>query len=136
MAVAPSTGATFMLYEFLSPFVARCCNIIGTKTSNVHCTSQLILKTMGDSFAGGVAGGTAKLLVYPLDVIKRYHQIRVLDGENIFAGGVADGIRALKNDHNLSFIRFSVDLVRDMWREGGIRGFYKVRFRLLCCPSI
>ena len=65
IGIAPYMGLNFALYETFKLMMLPMENVISSKNSS---TSVSMLR---NSISGGLAGGVSKLLVYPLDTVKK-----------------------------------------------------------------
>ncbi len=70
-------------------------------------------------FAGGIAGVVTWVSIYPLDVVKTRLQTR-----GAGTGAEAESRPLIAGRHAKRNVE-SVEVARDIWRENGLRGFYR-----------
>ena len=121
VGITPYMGLNFALYESFSALAAR---LERSWKERRAPPDQLqgggggggggagLLAISRNAICGGAAGGLSKLVVYPLDTIKKRLQVQVLTN-------TLDGAAAMPRYLGVG------DLVRKTLRSEGIKGFYK-----------
>jgi solute carrier family 25 thiamine pyrophosphate transporter 19 len=107
VGVTPYIGLNFALYDIAKKAVESSEEDAKGKNS--------IMSTVKKSIAGGFAGTTSKLMVYPLDTIKRRMQASVLQSTIVVAGGAA----AAPQYKNM------LDCCTTIFRNEGLQGLYR-----------
>ena len=107
VGVTPYIGLNFALYDMAKKAVESSEEDAKGKNS--------IMSTVKKSIAGGFAGTTSKLMVYPLDTIKRRMQASVLQSTIVVAGGAA----AAPQYKNM------LDCCSTIFRNEGLQGLYR-----------
>ena len=104
IGISPAIGMNFMFYETLQ-------SLKKVKGGDGNDQS-VIAKFLGDSMAGGVAGGMSKILIYPLDTVKKRMQLQAV--QNTLS-------------HNLVDANYAgvLDCMRKTHANEGLAGFYR-----------
>jgi solute carrier family 25 thiamine pyrophosphate transporter 19 len=124
--IIPYMGVNFTIYEYLT----RTNNVlesalakISTRTlDNPHAFPQGLV--LVSACAGSISGAVSKMLVYPLDTVKRRLQgqaLSVLLVESPLPGGTSDGRTTYQSPHYRNMIHCMVT----MYRGEGYLAFYK-----------
>ncbi|KAM4121432.1 hypothetical protein ACB094_01G005500 [Castanea mollissima] len=95
----------FMTYEQYRCWILNNCSALGT--------GPLI-----DLLAGSAAGGTAVLCTYPLDLARTKLAYQVTDSRGSFNYG-------MKSNHAQPAYNGIKDVLRSIYKEGGVRGLYR-----------
>lgn len=109
--VAPYIGLNFAFYDTFKRITTPI-----TQNLNGETPLGFIMKRTIDGLAGGLAGGTSKLLVYPMDTIKKRMQLQVLQS-TVDSRSIA-ALKAPK----YSGIN---DCIRTTLRQEGMKGFFR-----------
>jgi solute carrier family 25 thiamine pyrophosphate transporter 19 len=110
VGIGPYMGFSFAIYESLKVISDKYLTDLNIDRSTVLGGVYNMFK---NGFCGAVAGGTSKLLVYPLDTLKRRMQIQVLSN-------------TLQNAKYIPTYANSWDCLTSTLRNEGYRGLYKV----------
>ena len=102
--MTPYIGLNFALYDLAK-------SVVGVDQKNANPILQAVKK----SIAGGFAGTTSKLMVYPLDTIKRRMQASVLRSTLVVPAGAAAAPR----------YESMLDCFSKTVRKEGWQGLYK-----------
>jgi solute carrier family 25 (mitochondrial thiamine pyrophosphate transporter), member 19 len=125
LSVAPYMGLNFVFYEFshlqLGTLHQRLTEHPSRSSSSL---SSLFAGTI--SFASGAfAGGLSKTLIYPLDTVKKRLQAEVLQNTLYDRHSLDYGHdKGRINTNTSKYINFR-HCIKKIFREEGIRGFYK-----------
>ena len=109
--VAPYIGLNFAFYDTFKRLTSPISSSLNSETP-----LGFIMKRTVDGLAGGLAGGTSKLLIYPMDTIKKRMQLQVLQSTVDMRS-----IEALKVPHYTSIN----DCIRTTLRQEGVKGFFR-----------
>ena len=125
VGITPYMGLNFALFESFSALAARAetswrearrARALPTTNSNSNSNSRSnsggLLALSRNAVCGGMAGGLSKLVVYPLDTIKKRLQVQVLTNP-------LDGAASMPRYSGVA------DLVRKTLKSEGLAGFYK-----------
>lgn len=101
MSIVPNMGLNFMIFEYCKK---QLCHIsqCGVAPDIIHST------------CGAISGGMSKFITYPFDTIKKRIQQQVLYNTSTL------------RDDCPSRYRGVADCAMKLWKQEGIRGFYKV----------
>lgn len=110
VGVTPYIGLNFALYDLAKKAIESTGDQDATGKKN-----NSVVNTIKKSIAGGFAGTTSKLMVYPLDTIKRRMQASVLQSTLV----VADGAAAAPQYKNM------LDCFSTICRAEGWQGLYR-----------
>lgn len=101
--MTPYIGLNFAFYETLK-----------TITSEFHNRDNKVTGVIAKGALGGIAGGSAKFIMYPLDTVKKRLQAQTLQSSisDLFT-------RPRYKNMQHCFVT--------IWKEEGFRGFYRVQ---------
>lgn len=108
IGITPYIGLNFAFYETLK-----------TLTEPYNDPNNPVGVVIRKGALGGIAGGSSKFLMYPLDTVKKRLQAQTLQisGSELINRTKYNGM---------------VDCFSTIFREEGIRGFYRVRYVYSC----
>jgi solute carrier family 25 thiamine pyrophosphate transporter 19 len=109
IGIAPYMGLNFALYENSKQLLAKLDRYEPEKHSVVM---NAVVNTLKQGLCGAFAGGLSKILVYPLDTIKKRMQIQVLKNTLDSVGSMPKYTSAM-------------NCVTRTLQEEGVRGFYR-----------
>jgi solute carrier family 25 thiamine pyrophosphate transporter 19 len=103
LSVTPYMGLSFAFYETLK------------STTEKYHTQHNMMNLLLNGALGGLSGGTAKLLIYPFDTVKKRLQSQTL-------------LSTIKSEvfRNHTKYRSLKDCFLTIFREEGMKGFYRV----------
>jgi solute carrier family 25 thiamine pyrophosphate transporter 19 len=104
VGVTPYVGLNFAIYETLK-----------TISEKFHNTDDKTLDVVKKGLLGGLAGGSAKFLVYPLDTVKKRLQAQTLHSSIL--SEVLEGPKYTSMK----------DCFTKIFQDEGLKGFYRVR---------
>ncbi|KAM7255663.1 hypothetical protein ACFE04_008561 [Oxalis oulophora] len=105
LRVLPYSGFHYMAYERYRSWLVNTCPSVGTGP-------------VVDLIAGSAAGGTAVLCTYPLDLARTKLAYQVVDRRQFYVNGN-------KCIHSNPAYRGLQDVFRSVYKENGVRGFYR-----------
>ena len=127
LGVAPYIGLNFALYDSMKAVTPLLYERMGVH-EDVPRHQSVGMKTIIDGVVGGVAGGISKLMVYPLDTVKRRLQFQVLQAT---VGPGESALRAVQGTAVKVASRVSPrfagvgDCARTIYRVEGVAGFFR-----------
>lgn len=117
LSVAPYMGLNFGLYELINSQLSHHFN----QSSSLSFSPSFLISL----FSGGMSGGLSKILVYPLDTIKKRLQSSLLINTVSVSVSVSPSLHGVQSSHtSLKYYNFRTCLL-NIWREEGVRGYYK-----------
>lgn len=112
VGITPYMGLNFALYESLTSLATRMESRFRAIKDGQKSNTNAFYSISKNALCGGIAGGVSKLVVYPLDTIKKRMQIQVL-------ANTLDGAASMPRYSSIP------DLLRKTLRTEGVKGFYK-----------
>eukprot|EP01038_Epipyxis_sp_PR26KG_P005925 gene5925-8172_t len=116
IGIAPYMGLNFALYEtFKTLSTIPLLKSDNIQSSNVNSTeTKQPLSLLSKGLCGGLAGGTSKFIVYPLDTIKKRLQSQML-------------INTMSSPSIGTVVKYKgvTDCMRTIYINEGIKGFYR-----------
>ena len=107
IGVTPYVGLNFAFYETLK-----------TVAQKFHDSDNATVTVVKKGILGGIAGGSSKFMMYPLDTVKKRLQAQTLQStiSDLFEGPRYNGMK---------------DCFAKIYHDEGIKGFYRVMFFFL-----
>jgi solute carrier family 25 thiamine pyrophosphate transporter 19 len=112
LSIAPYMGLNFGLYEL---FKFQLSHNFNSSTSSLASLSPSFFISL---ISGGVAGGISKILIYPLDTIKKRLQ------SDLLINTVSHSLSEIES-HNIAKYHSFGNCLNKIWLEEGVKGYYK-----------